>query len=138
MAPRARGAVQQDAAGPGPRRALLLHAPLAAEPRQGSDRDPAVLHPGRGRVSHDRRHPRPHVYEVYRRVDKVRRRYAGRSARGGRGAANPITYYSMARFVVVHDAAPMDLLHPCSMEAEARLGSFGDVLARVTERLDRP
>src|SRR3954453_19692854 len=27
-----------------------------------------------------------HVYEVYRRVDAVRRRYAGRSARGGKGA----------------------------------------------------
>src|SRR4051794_30237514 len=51
-----------------------------------------------------------HVYEVYRRVDAVRRRYVGR----GRGAANPITYYSMARFVVARDAATMDLLHPCS------------------------
>ena len=79
-----------------------------------------------------------HVYEVYRRVDAVRRRYAGRSARGGKGAANPITYYSMARFVVVHDAATVDLLHPCSMETEARLGNFGDVFARVTRRLDRP
>ena len=78
------------------------------------------------------------VYEVYHRVDAVRRRYGGRPARGGRGAANPITYYSMARFVVVHDAATMDLLHPCSMETEARLGNFGDVFARVTERLDRP
>ena len=78
------------------------------------------------------------VYEAYRRIDAVKRRYAGRSARGASGAANPITYYSMARFVVVHDAATMDLLHPCSMEAEARLGSFGDVFARVTERLDRP
>src|SRR5437764_1707047 len=29
------------------------------------------------------------VYEVYPRVDAVRRRYAGRSARGGKGAANP-------------------------------------------------
>ena len=74
------------------------------------------------------------VHEVYRRVDKVRRRYAGR----GKGTANPITYYSMARFVVVHDAATMDLLHPCGMETEARLGSFGDVFARVAERLDRP
>ena len=52
--------------------------------------------------------------------------------------ANPITYFSMARFVVVHDAATMDLLHPCSMETEARLGNFGDVFARVTGRLDRP
>jgi hypothetical protein len=78
------------------------------------------------------------IYEVYRRVDEVRRRYAGRPARGGKGAANPITYYSMARFVVVHDASTMDLLHPCSMETEARLGNFGDVFARVAERLDRP
>jgi hypothetical protein len=76
-----------------------------------------------------------HVYEAYRRIDAVERRYAGRSARGGKGMVNPITYYSMARFVVVRDAATMDLLHPCSMEAEAR---FGDVFARVTERLDRP
>jgi hypothetical protein len=78
------------------------------------------------------------VYEVYRRVDEVRRRYAGRSARGGKGIANPITYYSMARFVVVHDATTIDLLHPCSMETEARLGNFGDVFARVAGRLDRP
>src|SRR3954468_18968462 len=78
------------------------------------------------------------VHEAYRRIDAVERRYAGRSARGGKGAANPITYYSMARFVVVHDAATMDLLHPCSMETEARLGNFGDVFARVAERLDRP
>jgi hypothetical protein len=79
-----------------------------------------------------------HVYEAYCRIDAVKRRYAGRSARGGKGMANPITYYSMARFVVVRDAAAMDLLHACSMETEARLGSFGDVFARVTERLDRP
>jgi hypothetical protein len=78
------------------------------------------------------------IYEAYRRIDAVRRRYAGRSARGGKGTANPITYYSMARFVVVHDAATMDLLHPCGMETEVRLGSFGDVFARVAERLDRP
>ena len=78
------------------------------------------------------------VYEAYRRIDAVKRRYAGRYARGGKGMANPITYYSMARFVVVHDAATMDLLHPCSMEAEARLGNFGDAFASVAERLDRP
>src|SRR4051812_40460691 len=77
------------------------------------------------------------VYEAYHRIDAVKRRYAGRSARGGKGATNPLTYYSMARFVVVHDAATMDLLHPCSMETEARLGNFGDVFARVAERLDR-
>src|SRR3954447_10911452 len=78
------------------------------------------------------------IYEAYRRIDAVKRRYAGRSARGGKGMANPITYYSMARFVVVHDATTVDLLHPCSMEAEARLDNFGDVFARVAERLDRP
>ena len=78
------------------------------------------------------------IYEAYRRIDAVKRRYAGRSARGGKAVTNPITYYSMARFVVVHDAATMDLLHPCSMETEARLGNFGDVFARVTGRLDRP
>src|SRR3954468_9767603 len=78
------------------------------------------------------------VHEAYRRIDAVERRYAGRSARGGKGAANPITYYSMARFVVVHDAATMDLLHPCSMETERRFDNFGDVFARVAERLGRP
>src|SRR3954449_12160568 len=78
------------------------------------------------------------IHEAYRRIDAVKRRYAGRSARGGKGMANPITYYSMARFVVVRDATTVDLLHPCSMETEARLGSFGDAFARVTERLDRP
>src|SRR3954451_6463610 len=79
-----------------------------------------------------------HVYEAYRRVDAVKRRYAGRTARREKRVSNPVTYYSMARFVVVRDAATMDLLHPCSMETEARFGSFGDVFARVTERLDRP
>src|SRR5690242_13957734 len=79
-----------------------------------------------------------HVHEVYRRIDAAKRRYAGRPARGGKGAANPVTYYSMARFLVVRDAAMMDLLHPCSTETEARLGNFGDVFARVAERLDRP
>jgi hypothetical protein len=79
-----------------------------------------------------------HVHEAYRRIDAVSREYAGRSARREKGVRNPLTYYSMARFVVVRDAAAMDLLHPCSMETEARLGSFGDVFARVTERLDRP
>ena len=78
------------------------------------------------------------VHEAYRRIDAVKRRYAGRSARGGKGMANPITYYSMARFVVVRDAATMDLLHPCSMETERRFDNFGDAFARVTERLDRP
>ena len=78
------------------------------------------------------------VYEVYRRIDAVRRQYARRSARGGKGITNPITYYSMARFVVVHDAATVDLLHPCSMETEQRFDNFGDAFARVTERLDRP
>src|SRR3954451_23301370 len=60
-----------------------------------------------------------HVHEVYRRIDAVKRRYAGHPARGGKGASNPVTYYSVARFVVVRDAATMDLLHPCSMETEA-------------------
>src|SRR5947199_10477359 len=71
-----------------------------------------------------------HVHEAYRRIDAVRRRYAGRSARGGKGVTNPITYFSMARFVVVHDAATMDLLHACSMEPERPFDNFGDAFPR--------
>ena len=52
--------------------------------------------------------------------------------------SNPITYYSMARFVVVRDAATVDLLHACSMEAERRFDDFGDVFSHVAERLERP
>src|SRR3954469_5706922 len=51
-----------------------------------------------------------HVYEAYRRIDAVKRRYAGRTARREKRVSNPVTYYSMARFVVVRDAATMDLL----------------------------
>src|SRR5947199_10667458 len=40
-----------------------------------------------------------HVYEAYRRIDAVKCRYAGRSARREERVSNPITYYSMARFV---------------------------------------
>jgi hypothetical protein len=79
-----------------------------------------------------------HVYEAYCRIDAVKRRYAGRSARREKGVSNPITYYSMARFVVVRDAATVDLLHACSMEAERRFDNFGDVFSHVAERLERP
>jgi hypothetical protein len=78
------------------------------------------------------------VYEAYRRIDRVRRKYAGGVIASGQRITNPITYYSMARFVVVRAADTLDLLHACSMETEGRFGSFGEVFSRVAERLDRP
>src|SRR3954453_6751388 len=78
------------------------------------------------------------VHEAYSRIDAVKRRYAGRPRRGEKRVTNPITYYSVARFVVVHDATTVDLLHPCSMETERRFDNFGDAFARIAERLDRP
>src|SRR3954454_22933838 len=71
-----------------------------------------------------------HGYEAYRRVHAVQHRHAGRTARREKRVSNPVTYNSMARFVVVRDAATMDLLHPCSRDGSAPRQLRGRVRAR--------